>query len=382
MRCRRKFGQLILATVCAAAWHGCAGGGDMGPDGGRPCNTPLDCDDGHACTIDSCDVNHRCIYDEIDEMCPDGQVCEAGRGCVSTASCSSDGDCDDSIECTIDRCQVGGLCAHTPVDARCGDGETCERTRGCVTPSGCSSDAECDDGIACTQDTCRADRTCSHVPLDELCDMAAGERCSPTSGCFRSMPCTTDDDCQDGNRCNGREFCMAEFGCMPAEEPFVCDDGNDCTIDRCDPSVPAGSDGQAGGCVYVCDSTRPECGCSGAPTCNGRFSLPGASGSCIRGFISWNFTDVTFTNTGGVIEVTGWSVESTSAAPEMADPGPACPSIDASTTIEGTCDETYRIQGTFIDDDTFMGTFSVTFSGECLDCTTRSISITGTRIGP
>jgi len=259
-----------------------------------------------------------------------------------------------------------------------------------VAPTGaCAADADCNDDVACTRDTCAADRTCSNTALDELCDTAAGERCSATADCFVPMPCTTEADCQDGSFCNGRERCTAEFGCAPAEAPVVCNDSDDCTLEMCDPTLTNDDDPtQMGACsTPACDRSRPECGCpTTGPTCNGRFSLPGASGSCSPFgvlTIAWDFTDITFTNTGGLISVTGWTVSSTTSAPPMADPGPACPNIDASTTIPGSCDETYRILGTFTDEDTFTGTFSVTFTGAlCDDCTSRSVPVTGTRAAP
>lgn len=374
--------RVLLVLACVIV------GGCTGPaapaDGGESCTTDLDCDDGHECTIDSCGVSNLCRHDEVDELCTGDLVCEAGRGCVSSASCASDTDCDDSIACTTDSCGVGGICNHIPVNARCAAGETCDTSMGCVAPSGaCATDADCDDDVACTRDTCGADRTCSNTALDELCDTAAGERCSATAGCFIPMPCTTEADCQDGNFCNGRERCTAEFGCAPAEAPVMCNDSDDCTLEMCDPTLPNDDDPtQTGACsTPVCDRSRPECGCpTTGPTCSGRFSLPGASGSCLLGLIAWDFTDVTFTNTGGVIEVTGWTVASTIEAQEMADPGPACPAINASTTLDGTCTEVYRIAGTFTDDDTFTGTFSATFTGDCLTCTSRSVPVTGTRI--
>lgn len=379
--------RVLLVLACAIT-GGCTGPAAPADGGGESCTTDLDCDDGHECTIDSCGVSNLCRHDEIDELCAGDLVCESGRGCVSSASCAADTECDDSIACTTDSCGVGGICNHTPVNARCAAGETCDRAMGCVAPTGaCGSDADCDDDVACTRDTCAADLTCSNTALDEMCDTAAGERCSATAGCFVPMPCTTDTDCQDGNFCNGRERCTAEFGCAPAEAPVMCNDSDDCTLEMCDPTLTNDDDPtQMGACTTpACDRSRPECGCptTGA-TCSGRFSLPGASGNCLGALgFSWNFSTVRFTNSGGVIEVTEWTVDTTATAPPMADPGPACPEINAVTVVgaggAGGCEETYRIQGTFTDDDTFTGTFSAIFTGFCASCN-MSIPVTGTRI--
>ncbi len=79
-------------------------------------------------------------------------------------------------------------------------------------------------------------------------------------------PCLTDEDCQDGNICNGIEVCN-QCVCQRSE-PFICpDDGVGCTQGVCDPA-----DGQ---CDYVprhewcseheiCDVQQD---CQGRPPC-------------------------------------------------------------------------------------------------------------------
>ena len=81
---------------------------------------------------------------------------------------------------------------------------------------------DCDDGIECTEDICdETTKSCIHIPHDELCD--------------------------DNNPCNGIERCAPEFydpdpdlsrtderGCLHGI-PKICDDGDDCTKDYCDP---------------------------------------------------------------------------------------------------------------------------------------------------
>lgn len=41
-------------------------------------------------------------------------------------------------------------------------------------------------------------------------------------------------DCDDGIFCNGEEYCTEDFGCFSPGPPD-CDDGDECTEDRCDP---------------------------------------------------------------------------------------------------------------------------------------------------
>ena len=58
--------------------------------------------------------------------------------------------------------------------------------------------------------------------------------------------CTTDADCDDGNACNGAEFCQA--GVCFNRPPLVCNDGDPCTIDGCDPATGC-TTMPAGGCM-------------------------------------------------------------------------------------------------------------------------------------
>ncbi|MEM6958592.1 MAG: putative metal-binding motif-containing protein [Myxococcota bacterium] len=71
----------------------------------------------------------------------------------------------------------------------------------------CVTDEECDDGIGCTVDRCENER------------------------------CISRDDfalCDDGVFCNGREVCDRARGVCAAGAVESCNDGNVCTIDRCD----------------------------------------------------------------------------------------------------------------------------------------------------
>ncbi|MBM4343977.1 MAG: hypothetical protein FJ100_11465 [Deltaproteobacteria bacterium] len=67
----------------------------------------------------------------------------------------------------------------------------------------------CDDGNACTQGTCNPDGSCKQSPKGGPCDDA--------------NVCTGDDSCANG-ACQG-------------SKAKVCDDGNACTVDLCDPKT-------------------------------------------------------------------------------------------------------------------------------------------------
>lgn len=374
-----------LAASLAALLGGCTVERVMPADAGlpRPCASPLDCEDGIACTRDTCDVTNRCASLPLDELCAAGETCSPGIGCRAGRSCTSDAECDDGIACTVESCVAGGLCDVTPLDARCAaPTPVCDRAAGCVAASGCASDLDCDDAVACTFDACNADGSCTNDPLDARC--AAGERCG-ASGCFMPRPCTDASECQDGDFCNGAELCVPEFGCAPAAAPRACADTDECTIDTCDAALDM--------CVFACDRARPACGCPAPPTtCEGTFTLAGTGApltfSCYMGRTGFDFSEVTFAFDAGDLVVTPRALYTPgivgATLSDLSDP--RCPDFDAEANLGGGCEEHYRLSGTFTDGDHFTGTlewwyvdldgFSCFISG----CNGRmSIPVTGTR---
>ncbi len=265
------------------------------------CTADADCDDGDACTIDTCDGNGDCQYAPLD--CDDGDVCNGDETCDAINGCQAgtplncdDGDacngdetcdpingcqagtpldCDDGIACTVDSCDPVNGCINTPDDSSCDNGdvcdgiETCDPVNGCITSPGLN----CDDGNPCNGiETCDPVNGCQAgtAPTcgDGVCDVSCGETfancadcsctddsecndgnvcngeeiCDPVDGCQAGTPL----DCDDGDACNGEEICDPVDGCQ-AGTPLTCDDGDDCTTDSCDP---------VNGCVYT---PIPDC---------------------------------------------------------------------------------------------------------------------------
>ncbi|MDH5491923.1 MAG: hypothetical protein OEY14_08210 [Myxococcales bacterium] len=88
---------------------GVEGGVDGGPDGGPGCSSDASCDDGIACTTDSCDLGTGvCSNLPLDAACDDGlpctnDVCDAVLGCVAPAdhgACAPGSYCDAVSGCT------------------------------------------------------------------------------------------------------------------------------------------------------------------------------------------------------------------------------------------------------------------------------------------
>jgi hypothetical protein len=85
-------------------------------------NTPLDCGDQDACTIDGC-VGGSCAHQVLD--CGDGDGCTDDQ-CVDTKCGHTPAVCNDANPCTLDAC-TAGACTSTPaapfdlVEARIAD---------------------------------------------------------------------------------------------------------------------------------------------------------------------------------------------------------------------------------------------------------------------
>ena len=200
---------------------GCAGG------------QPMDCDDGQACTIDSCDeLADTCAQTPDDGACDNGLWCDGPETCDVLNGCQDGAapDCDDLVGCTSDSCdEDADACANTADDGACDNGAWCDGAETCDLLLDCQAGTapDCDDGIVCTVDDCdEGVDACTGAPEDGLCD--------------------------DGDMCNGAETCDAVADCQ-AGTSVICDDGVLCTIDSCEP--------QTGQCGFtpddsLCDDTN------------------------------------------------------------------------------------------------------------------------------
>lgn len=158
------------------------GGGEAGSGGGGG-TTPINCDDGNACTTDAavdgtcehlgaiapspCTTltgdDGLCVWDLcVSEDCanaPDGTFCMSDFPNVgkceegACAACATATDCDDGNPCTLDYCQLGGC--YNPEDTSmspCGNGHCFQGSccQGCVDPATFSCVETCAGGQACS----------------------------------------------------------------------------------------------------------------------------------------------------------------------------------------------------------------------------------------
>ena len=195
-------------------------------------HTPITCDDGNACTADSCEPQTGCVFTPI--VCDDGNACtddacDPGTGCYATNDDTNT--CSDGNACTSDAC-VAGACVGTTIT--CNDNNPCTDDS-CDTGTGClyvnDNNNVCSDGNACTSDACVAG-TC--VPTPVVCDdgnACTDDLCNPASGCYAVNDNT--NACSDGNACT-TDSCLNGF-CQSAA--INCNDGDACTNDSCDPGL-------------------------------------------------------------------------------------------------------------------------------------------------
>ncbi len=108
-----------IASGCTHDMTACVPGGcdDANPctedifDDGQCFNQLIDCNDSNACTVDACDQDSGCVYDDI--VCDDGNACtldscDPSTGCVVTTCI----DCDDFDAATVDGCDQDTGCYY------------------------------------------------------------------------------------------------------------------------------------------------------------------------------------------------------------------------------------------------------------------------------
>lgn len=113
------------------------------------------------------------------------------------------------------------------------------------------------------------------------------------------------------------------------------------------------------------------------PDYDGTFDIvPDILYTCAGGLVSINVQQLTFSDTGTTLSVTG-------APRVMTSPSPVDENFSVQGVIAGGCTETYTLGGTFQDNDHFIGTLGVMFTGwQCglTNCTNQSWPVDGYRL--
>jgi len=377
-------------------------------DDGDPCTTGGQCQAGECldtapkcsdadenpCNDPACDpVTGDCLPPQTDGYpCNDGSVCTVGDTCQDSVCTSGDAkSCDDQNVCTDDFCDPLAGCLHEPNGKSCDDGDmttvgdTCESGE-CVP----GAFIDCEDDNVCTDDIADPQVGCKWVPAVGPCD--------------DFDVCTVDDQCAGGEcigglplDCGDDEFCTVESchqvaGCVyeplpdwtscPGGLNYACLGGECLCHANCD-----GKECGSNGCGGTCGECEPgedcqqgSCGGTGF-NASGKYALSqSVFYSCFYGAVSINLSQLTFVDNGAVLVIT----------PAMN----GCCTLDGLSAGDGDfslsctcsgggfgCDETYSLTGTFDDDKTWAGTFTIQYSGMlCGDCVPfKSWSVTGTK---
>jgi hypothetical protein len=240
--------------------------GDLCAEGDCVSGPLLECDDGNLCTDDACDPAVGCVHESNAAPCDDGNACTDGDLCVA-GSCKAGlaVDCDDDNPCTGDSCSAANGCVYTMLDVPCDDGNSCTGPDVCQLGECAGAPLVCDDDNPCTDDGCQDGFGCLYTNNAAVCndgnsctigDHCVGGECvyEGLSPCNDDNVCTTDScdpekgclhllnqaPCNDGDICTTGDIC--QLGDCVGTKELVCNDGNECTADSCDPDI---------GCEFV-----------------------------------------------------------------------------------------------------------------------------------
>lgn len=159
---------------------------DAQPDGSAGaggCSLPSDCDDGVACTVDTCSSN-ECLH-WLGTGCPAGKVCSP-TGCVNSPICATTAQCE--AQWANDPCKANVVCD--------GATSTCKFTV-------LDKDGDGHPPVVCGGDDCDDSKNTVASGMPELCD-EVDNNCdgqnNEGSACPPDAPCPTDGELYD---CSG-----------------------------------------------------------------------------------------------------------------------------------------------------------------------------------
>ncbi len=224
--------------------------------------------------------------------CDDGNPCNGVERCVA-GSCmpGTPLDCDDGVACTQDRCERATGCQHTPDDGFCPGSDRCDATRGCVetcsespcraiSPQcGCGAGEGCYLSSAGTTSCQDAGSVGEGGACDSILDCAPGLTCSDLQGgsvgaCHRL--CSSNTQCGADTSCELR-LADASGSLLPERM---------CTI-QCDPATLSGC--PSGGHCFVTqdedDNWISHCGTASMRGTGGAGQSCTSSTQCQPGFI-------------------------------------------------------------------------------------------------
>ena len=222
--------------------------------GGLCKGASVGCGDGNPCTLDLCEAATGCVHVATAAPCDDGAGCTEGDTCQGGACVPETAKaCNDGNACTIDSCSgLAGVCGHAAGAGPCSDGNPCTLADACTATACRGTPLTCNDGNPCTQDACGAAGACIALANGDPCN--DGNACTTHDAC-KAKVCAPGlpVDCGDGEPCTV-DSCQADGSCAHVAQLGPCDDANPCTPnDAC----------QGGKCVGATNA----CNCKGDGDC-------------------------------------------------------------------------------------------------------------------
>jgi hypothetical protein len=254
------------------------------------------CDDGEACTDDSCQSDGSCVNSNNNKACDDGSVCTQVDVC-NGGVCKGNNPlaCDDGNPCTTDVCDDVGGCIYTANTAPCEDGNLCTENDTCQggtcvkgTVTNCDDDDPCTNELGCSPATgCQYNPT-SGAPCEYGGQGSCGQGicsagfCQPTDG----APCTIGGGKCTSGTCQGG-FCIHKDGGLCTTNSGKCPQGT-CSEGTC--FINSGQICETQIEVDLCNDIDAAGNCSAAGQCvvsspPPGLSCPGCAGICVSCFI-------------------------------------------------------------------------------------------------
>ena len=198
---------------------------------------PKDCNDGNICTMDQCDPHTGDCISKDTIHCDDGDECTIDDKCIHGECKGTPKDCNDNNPCTNDTCS-SGICSHVEIpNEPCNDKDKCTINDTCIVGNMGSlvcvgTEKICDDGNICTENTCNEHTgECEHTNIYKPCD--DNDLCTENDVCIRGECIGEAKDCDDGNQCTGDRCNPSDGQCLHIIlNSIPCDDGDICTEDE------------------------------------------------------------------------------------------------------------------------------------------------------
>jgi hypothetical protein len=230
------------------------------------------CDDGVDCTENICSIEAGgCRFEARHERCSPGQRCDPEAGCQDI-TCQIGEDCDDGNACTLDSCDAG-RCSWSYVECPLPD-DPCKESL-CDPASGVCSEEPGNEGAPCElNNRCFMDATCQSGVCQGI-PVACQETPCYQASCDASLGCVytpvSDKDCDDENDCTVNDRCV-NGSCIgdPLDadaDGYIhqdCPGGDDCNDQ--DPTIRPGVPDICDGLDNNCDTQIDETSGTSAET--------------------------------------------------------------------------------------------------------------------